>query len=194
MIGSPWARSTRPGCGRSGRRLGPSAWRVRSQSAIHRRVHVANMMATLQTLREKGHQWSEICRHHRGRGLPQPLHARQGRRLHGGQLLLYRQVGNQKVGTALRLHSGPAGLRRVDNGQQVRQPLVQLFCSSADSSISHLPIKQGGRGAQTEFLNHTFMPRSLCSELRQRRHLCLHGRGCGRGQGRTGYKSSEANA
>jgi hypothetical protein len=44
--------------------------------------------------------------HHRGRGLPQPLHARPRRRLHGRQLLLHRPPRLPQVGPAVSASGG----------------------------------------------------------------------------------------
>lgn len=49
---------------------------------------------------------------HRVCGLPQPLHARAGRLVHGGQLLGDRATRLPQVGPALRLHPHGAGLSR----------------------------------------------------------------------------------
>ena len=46
---------------------------------------------------------------HRGGGQLEPIHARPGRGLHGGQLLLHSTARQPQVGASLRLHLGTAG-------------------------------------------------------------------------------------
>ena len=95
-------------------------------------VYCACMMAQIDTLREKGHSFSEVCNESadRNRGLAQPLHARARRRVHGGQLLVHRAPRLAQVGAPLRLQPRAAGVRRRRHRAEADPELEQKFLNN----------------------------------------------------------------
>ena len=87
-------------------------------------VYVANMMATLQTLREKGHQWSEICNEsiiEAVDSLNPYMHAR-GVAFMVDNCSFTARLGTRKWGPRFDYILDQQAYVAVDNGQQVRQP------------------------------------------------------------------------
>ena len=87
-------------------------------------VYVANMMATLQTLREKGHQWSEICNEsiiEAVDSLNPYMHAR-GVAFMVDNCSFTARLGTRKWGPRFDYILDQQAYVAVDNGQQVRRP------------------------------------------------------------------------
>ena len=87
-------------------------------------VYVANMMATLQTLREKGHQWSEIRNEsiiEAVDSLNPYMHAR-GVAFMVDNCSFTARLGTRKWGPRFDYILDQQAYVAVDNGQQVRRP------------------------------------------------------------------------
>lgn len=137
-------------------------------------VYVANMMATLQTLREKGHQWSEICNEsiiEAVDSLNPYMHAR-GVAFMVDNCSFTARLGTRKWGPRFDYILDQQAYVAVDNGQQVDEEL------------------------KTEFLNHdVHAALAVCSELRPSVDISVStDEAVGAGKARTEYKSSKANA
>ena len=87
-------------------------------------VYIATMMAQVDLLKEKGHPYSRDRERvdHRGGRFAQPVHALQGRGVHGRQLLDDRASRRAQVGAALRLHPHA---ERAPRGSRARKQPTQ---------------------------------------------------------------------
>mmetsp|Transcript_4776 Transcript_4776/g.8425 ORF Transcript_4776/g.8425 Transcript_4776/m.8425 type:complete len:570 (+) Transcript_4776:79-1788(+) len=136
-------------------------------------VYVATMMATLQTLREKGHQWSEICNEsiiEAVDSLNPYMHAR-GLAFMVDNCSFTARLGTRKWAPRFDYILDQQAYVAVDEGIQVDEELKQ------------------------DFLNHeVHAALAVCAELRPSVDISVETEDAvGAGKARTEYKSSKAN-